>query len=142
MRKRTIAWIVAGVGGTAALAGGIVVLVFWLTSGVVEAGETFLRLVGQGQYEEAYRSASPDFRAAQDLAAFKAAMQRARLDKYNSASWSSRRITNGRGSLRGIVATIDGGQILLSVGLVQIDGKWAVNWLRWGAPSMSTGDDL
>ena len=135
MTRKAWTWIVVGVVGAAAMAGGIVILVFSLTSGVVEGAESFLMMVGRGQYEEAYRAASPEFRANQDLNAFKATMQRVGLDKYDSASWSSRRIRNSAGTVVGSARTVDGKRIPLRVFLVRGEKGWIVTGMRIGDPA-------
>src|SRR5690606_12641134 len=108
VRMKAWKWIVLGVVGVGTMAGGIVALVFWLTSGAVDAAENFLTLVGQGQYETAYRATAPDFRASNDFATFRTTMQRVRLDKFDSASWSSRHVRNNRAGVRGTAKLADG----------------------------------
>ncbi len=138
---KALKWIAIAAGAAGVLAAGIVVLVFSLTSGAVDAAEAFLALVGQGKYEEAYRSAAPQFRSSQDLGAFRATMQRYGLDKYDSASWSSREITNGRATLEGTVRTTGGGRVPTSVILVKSDGTWLVYGMRFRAAGVGTSED-
>ncbi|HEY7608852.1 MAG TPA: hypothetical protein VIF14_06435 [Alphaproteobacteria bacterium] len=138
---KALKWIGIGVGSLAALVGGILVLVFWLTSGAVDAAEAFLSLVGKGQYEEAYRAAAPQFRTSQDLASFRATMQRYGLDQYESASWSSREINDGRATLEGTVRTRGGGRVPTSVVLVKSDGAWLVYGMRFTGAGVGTREE-
>jgi hypothetical protein len=138
---KALKWIAIGVGGLVVVAGAIVVLVFWLTGGAVDAAEAFLTLVGKGQYEEAYRSAAPQFRSNQDLGTFLATMQRYGLDKYESASWSSREITNGRATLEGTIRTSGGGRVPASVILVKSDGAWLVYGMRFAGAGVGTREE-
>lgn len=123
---KALKWIAISVGALAALVALILVLVFSLTSGAVDAAEAFLSLVGRGQYEEAYRLAAPQFRASQNLASFRSVAQRHGLDKYESASWTSREISGGRATLQGTIRTRDGGRVPASIVLVESDGRWLV----------------
>ena len=79
---KALKWILIAAGAVGVLAAAIVALVFSLTGGAVDAAEAFFALVGQGKYEEAYRSAAPQFRTSQDFGAFRSTMQRYGLDKY------------------------------------------------------------
>jgi len=136
---KILKWVAVGVGAVAILAAAIVMLVFSLTSGAVDAAEAFLTHIGGGRYEEAYRSAAPQFRANQDLAAFRAAAQRYGLDKYESASWNSREINDGRATLEGTIRTQGGGRVPAAIVLVKSDGNWLVYSLRFTEAGVSPG---
>jgi len=138
---KALKWIGIGLGGVGVLVGLILVLVFSLTGGAVDAAEAFLSLVGKGQYEEAYRSAAPQFRTSQDLGSFRTTMQRYGLDKYESASWSSREVTNGRATLEGTIRTSGGGRVPASVVLVKSEGAWLVYGLRFRGAGVSADDE-
>ncbi len=138
---KALKWVAIGLGAGGVLAGGIVWLVFSLTSGAVEAAEAFLRLVGQGRYEEAYRAVAPQFRPSQDLGSFRATMQRSGLDKYEAASWSSRRISGGWARLRGTIRTGAGGRVPVVVELVSGNEAWLVYSIRLGGAGALADDD-
>jgi hypothetical protein len=137
---KVLKWVAVGVGAVGILVGAILVLVFALTGGAVDAAEAFLTHVGNGRYEEAYRSAAPQFRSNQDLAAFRAVAQRYGLDKYESASWNSREINDGRATLEGAIRTKGGGRVPATVVLVKSDGNWLVYSLRFTEAGVSPGD--
>ena len=137
---KALKWIAVGVGAVAALAAAIIVLVFALTGGAVDAAEAFLTHVGNGRYEEAYRSAAPQFRSSQDLATFRAAAERHGLDKYESASWSSREIADGRATLSGTIRLKGGGSLPATVVVVKSDGNWLVYSMRFDRAGVSPGD--
>src|SRR6185503_12510232 len=138
---KALKWFLIATGGVGVLAAAIVALVFVLTSGAVDAAGAFFALVGQGKYDEAYRSAAPQFRTSQELGAFRATMQRYGIDKYESASWSSREIADGRATLEGTVRTSGGGRVPTSVILVKSDGAWRVYGMRFRAAGAGTRDD-
>lgn len=123
---KVLKWVAIGLGGVMTVAGGIIALAFALTAGVASAADEFLSRVGQGRYEEAYRSTAPQFQAQTSLETFRATMQRFSVDKYRSASWSSREINNGRAQVEGTIKTRDGGSVIATVTLVKVGDAWKV----------------
>lgn len=123
---KALKWIAIGIGSVVALAGVAVAAVFMLTAGVASAADELLAQVGQGRYEEAHRSTAPQFQAQTKLEAFRAAMQRFGLDKFQSASWNSREITNGVAKLEGTIKTRDGGSVVATITLVKVGDAWKV----------------
>ncbi len=111
-KKWVIGCGIAGVLGAGLVCTGIVVLVifgvagiFGLTQPVVDAGNEFPGLLGQGKTAEAYASTASGFAAQQDEPAFTAAVKKAGLTDYASVIWTNRQMRNQEGSLEGTVTT-------------------------------------
>jgi hypothetical protein len=132
--KRTLL-IVAGVlGGIAALGGGLVALIFFLTSGVTTAADQFLALLGQGRTPDAYRSTASAFQRTTDEPAFAQVVAELGLDHFASSSWSSRRFQNDTGAVEGTITTREGGKVPLAIQLVKEGGAWKVLGLTSSNP--------
>ena len=123
---KALKWIGIGLGGAAVVAAAIVALAFTLTAGAARASDDFLALVGKGRYEEAYNSAAPQFRAQTNLETFRATMQRFALDRFETASWSSREISGGHAKVTGTIRTRDGRAVIATVTLVKNGQAWQV----------------
>jgi hypothetical protein len=109
-----------------AVIGGIVALVFGMTSGVVKASDEFLALLGGGKITEAWQSTSPSFRAQQTQEAFGKTVKDLGLTEFASSSWSSRGFTNDQGYVEGTVTTKSRGSIPLRMDLMKESGTWRV----------------
>lgn len=127
---KALKWIAIGIGGVVALAGIAVAAVFMLTAGVAGAADDFFAQVGQGRYDEAYRATAPQFQAQTKLETFRTTMQRFGLDKYQSASWTSREMSGGQTKLEGTLKTRDGSNVVASVTLVKVDDVWKVYYIQ------------
>ena len=107
MKKGCLIAIIAAV----AVVGGIIALVFGMTSGVAKAGDAFVAQLGSGKVAEAYQSCSPSLRAQQTQEAFEKTVKELGLTDASSASWSSRGFTNDQGYVEGTVTTKSRGSI-------------------------------
>lgn len=101
-------------------------LVFWLTSGPVEAADEFLALAGRGDLAAAYEAAAPALREQQDEGSFLEAMARLGMTEYESATWTSRSIEGGKAELEGTVTTRGGDEIPIQLTLVEVEDEWKV----------------
>ncbi len=101
-------------------------LVFWLTSGPVEAADEFLALAGRGDLAAAYEAAAPALREQQDEGSFLEAMARLGMTEYESATWTSRSIEGGKAELEGTATTRGGDEIPIRLTLVQVEDDWRV----------------
>jgi hypothetical protein len=135
-----IAWVGIGIGGFFALFAVIFLAIWFLTSGGADAANTFLSHVGNGRYEAAYRATAPQFRAQHSVKSFRATMRRYGLDRYKSATWNSREITDGQITLTGTILTREGQRIPATIILIESQDKWMVYSLRLGAPGVTTTD--
>lgn len=114
------------IGCLAALGVSVVVLVFLLTGGAVDAGGKFLALIGDGKIAEAYQSTAAPFQAQQSLAQFTSVAQKLGLNHFKSASWSSRSMDGNQASLEGMAKTAEGGAVPLAIKLLKENGTWKV----------------
>ncbi len=122
---KALKWIGLGAGGLAALAAAIVAAAFLITAGAAGAGDDFVKLVGARKYEDAYRSAAPEFRKETSLETFRALMQRFALDTAEAVSWSSREVSGGAATLVGTIKTRNGA-VAIKMQLAKQDGVWRV----------------
>jgi hypothetical protein len=104
----------------------VVVIVFYLTSGVTEAADRFFALVRDGKAKEAYRSTAQEFRASTAEDQFLAFLKSSSIADFERASWHSRSVSNGVGDLEGSVTTKQKGVIPIKMKLVKEAGVWKV----------------
>ena len=130
-----------------ALAGAVIVLglagliyfVLRLTAPMAEEGEKFLAQLGAGSTEVAYGMTSATLRNSQTLDDFTGTVKAYGLDDFESASWSSRKITNDRGTLEGTARTKSGGSVPLAMEMIKEDGTWKVLSIKGPQAGASTG---
>ena len=131
---KVLKWVLVGVlvfgAVLAAGVGGIIWLVFSMTQPVVDGGDGFLKMVGEGRMHEAYQASASAWRAQQDEGSFTAAIKDMGLDQVASARWNSRSIENNQGKLEGAVKLKTGQEIPIVMQLVHEDGVWRVLNIR------------
>jgi hypothetical protein len=104
----------------------IVAAVFYFTSDVTRTGDRFFSLIRDGNVTEAYQSTSKEFQAATSEDQFKAFLKISTIGDYESASWTSRSISNNTGELQGSLKTKGGGVVPIKVKLVNENRQWKV----------------
>jgi len=104
----------------------IVAAVFYMTSGVTQAGDRFFAMIRDGKAREAYQTAAREFRTATSEDQFLAFLKSSTIAQFESASWSSRSISLNVGELEGSLKTSGGGVIPIKLKLVKEDGVWKV----------------
>lgn len=100
--------------------------VFYFSAGMVQSADGFFAAVQSGDMDSAYSYLSEDFQATtsrDDLAGY---LAKNRLDQVSEASWSSRSIDGGRGTLKGSVTTVSGGVVPLTLGFVKGEDGWKI----------------
>ena len=102
----------------------IVAVVFYLTSDVTRAGDQFFTLIRDGDAKGAYQSAAREFQASTSEEQFMVFLKNSSISNYESATWTSRSISDNVGALEGSLKTKGGGVIPIKVKLVKEDGKW------------------
>lgn len=131
MKKRTIILIVvACFAGFAALIGGIVGVIFYASSGVVDAGDQFFAAARKGDYEAAFALTSQDLRRDRTPAGLKEYMVASGLDQVTDTTWNSRSFENNSGKLAGSVTTKGGGVIPVTIDLVKEEGAWKISYIN------------
>jgi hypothetical protein len=123
-RWRVWHFILIGVVAVAALAAGIVILVFSLTGPVVAAADTFMGALRDGDYARAYSQSAPALqRELGDAQGYGRG-----IGPYRPASWSwsQRSIRNGTGRVSGSVTYQNGANGRVQLTMRQIDESWRV----------------
>lgn len=113
-------------GVLAALAFVIVILVFFLTSGVTKTADVFFQAVRDGDMEAASSFLSEEFKAATSREELEAFLRGTALVNYSSATWSSREVSGNTGKVEGSVKTEDGGTVPVQIQFVKEKGKWKI----------------
>lgn len=132
--------IVLGViGGFVALIVLIIVVAFMATAGPVKSAESYLGLLRSGNVEAAYKSTAKDFQATVSMSDFQRFLEAYPAFKNNqSASFSSREISNDTGTLKGELKATDGGVTPVEIKFVKENGEWRI----LGIQVKNTGIDV
>jgi hypothetical protein len=94
---------------TAAIASGVIAIVFYITNQITKPAEEFFMLLSQEKYSEAWEMTHPDYLQAQiSKDDFTKLMIKYNLKEFDSISWSTRRLKNGAGMLTGNCTLKDG----------------------------------
>lgn len=101
-------------------------LVMFLTRPVVEAGETFLGLIAQEKFSEAYASMATSSKSGLSEEQFKTYAIDCKVNQYASASWRNRKLENDRGYLKGRFTTKSGESYPIDVFLIKEGDVWKV----------------
>jgi hypothetical protein len=101
-----------------------------LTAGLATTADEFFLALKAEDFEKARTYLAEDFRAATSEQELRDFVARSALSNYASASWSSRSIENSTGTLEGVVETVSGGSIPMSISLVREQGDWKIYTLR------------
>ncbi len=113
--------------------------VFFLTRGLAEQADLFLRAAATGDVDSAFVITSSDFRATTskgDLARF---FKENHLDEYLSSSWSSRQIEAGSGQISGTVKTAKGSS-RYTLSFIKEEGEWKLLSIRKPTAGLIQGD--
>lgn len=123
-RWRTWHFILIGLVAVAALAAAIVTLVFSLTRPVVEAADTFMGALRDGDYSRAFSQSAPALQ--RELGGAEGYGRG--IGPYRPAtwSWSQRSIRNGIGRVSGSVTYQNGTSGTVRLTMHQVDDSWRV----------------
>jgi len=113
-----------------------------LTAPMTAEGEKFLTELGTGATEPAYMMTSAAFQQGQTEEEFARTVKSFGLDGFQSASWSSRKIENDRGTLDGTAHCKSGGSVPLTLEMIKEGGTWKVIAIRGPQTGASTGPIL
>ena len=116
--------------------GAILVVALSLTKGLPRSADEFFTLIRDGKVKDAYLSASREFQASASEADFEAFLKNSSIGDYESATWSSRSITNNIGELEGSIKTRDGGVVPIKIKLVKEDGRWKIHAIEKAAAGL------
>jgi hypothetical protein len=100
--------------------------VFYFTADMVTAADNFFNSVEQGNVDEAYSKLSEDFKNSTSESELIQFLQLHGFDKFKQASWDSRSINGGSGTLKGSITTESDGVIPVSIDFVKTNGGWKI----------------
>ena len=108
----------------------IIAFVFYLTGDMVSSVDEFFSKVKAREFQGAYDDLASGFKANTSLDQLKSFLRSTSLDKYQSASWSSRSFENTVGKLEGSITTESGAVVPLLIQMVKEGGKWKIYGIR------------
>ena len=103
---------------------------FYFTAGLPKAADQFFSAVKDKQMDQAYSLVSEDFKSGTSKEQLQQFLQASSLNNYASASWDSRSINGGRGTLKGIVTSVEGFKVPLEMSFVKTDSGWKIHSIR------------
>lgn len=115
-----------GVSVVAVLVAVILVVVFQMTSGIVDVADNFFAAAAEQDYETAYTFLSSDFKAATSMDELERFLAQSAVGDYIKGHWNSRSVSGGQGELEGEIETGDGGSVPIKLTLVKEEGKWKI----------------
>jgi hypothetical protein len=105
----------------------VVVLALWATSGLGEVVDRHFASIKAGDTVAAYADLSVAARQTTSMEDFKAMLTRnPALAQVTGASWDSREIKNGQGTLDGMLEIQGGGKLPIEVRLVKENDQWKI----------------
>lgn len=119
--------IVAGIIAVIVIA---IALVFYFTAGLVETADEFFMAVKNDDLDKAYTYLSEDFKAATPKHELRDFLARTSLSYFKKASWQSRSINAGSGTLVGTITTESDGTVPISISFVKGDSGWKIYSLQ------------
>ena len=102
------------------------VSVFYFTADMVTSADEFFLAVKDKNIQQAYTYLSEDFQASTSEIELENYLQKNRIHKYKEASWESRSMNGGRGSLTGSITTESGGVVPITLNFVNSDNGWKI----------------
>jgi hypothetical protein len=127
-RRRNLRIVLAIVGALTLFVAVLVFGVMTLTRPVVDAGDSFMTALRQGDFPRAYALTTPELQ--RELGSAEIFAKRAEPERPATWSWSSRSIRNGTGRVGGAYTRVDGRAGRAEVVLLRVDGEWRVTAFR------------
>lgn len=103
-----------------------IVAVFYFTADMVKSADEFFSAVKENDINKAYTYLSEDFQASTSQTDLEIYLENNFIDKFKEASWESRSINGGRGSLIGSISTQTGGVVPITLSFVKGDNGWKI----------------
>jgi hypothetical protein len=123
-------WMARVAFGIAAFLAIVIVFAFVATRGIAQAGEQFLRELGDGQYDQAHAHLSPRAREVISRERLAARAKALRLSRVASFSWSTRNVSGERGELEGTATLANGEVVPIALELAKTTQGWGVSSIR------------
>lgn len=119
--------ILAGIGAIVVIA---IAAVFFFTAGMVDKADEFFTHIKSNNYDQAYSLLSQDFQSNTSMNDLKAYISKNSLNNFKEASWESRSINGGRGTLTGSITTESGGVVPITLNFVKGESGWRIYSLQ------------
>lgn len=100
--------------------------IFIFTADMVTSADEFFAAVKNRDMEKAYTFLSEDFQASTSQADLEQFLEKNLIHKFREASWESRSINGGRGTLTGSITTESGGVVPITLNFVKGDNGWKI----------------
>lgn len=103
-----------------------IVAVFFFTADMTKSADEFFAAVKNKDMNKAYTYLSEDFQANTSQSDLEAYLEKNLIHKFAEASWESRSINGGRGSLVGSITTESGGVVPITLNFVKGENGWKI----------------
>ncbi|MCW8857661.1 MAG: hypothetical protein OQJ95_09885 [Kangiella sp.] len=120
---KTLLKVVLGLFGLIALG---LVAVFFFTTDMVTTADDFFAAVKNQNMNKAYTYLSEDFKASTSKSDLQQYLNKNAISSFKEASWESRSINGGRGSLTGSISTESGGVVPITLNFVEAENGWKI----------------
>jgi len=115
--------ILLGIVGVFVLA---MVTIFFFTADMVKSADAFFTAAKNRDMNKAYTYLSEDFQASTSRSDLESYFEKNLIYKFKEASWESRSINGGRGSLIGSITTESGGVVPITLSFVKGEDGWKI----------------
>jgi hypothetical protein len=115
--------ILLGIAGFFILA---IAAIFYFTADMVTLTDEFFTAVKNKDMKKAYTYLSEDFQASTSQSELENYLEKNRISKFKEASWGSRSINGGRGTLIGSITTESGGVVPVTLSFVKGENGWKI----------------
>lgn len=116
----------------------IIIAAFYFTSELPKTADKFFTAVKSQNMDQAYSYVSDAFKEVTSQEALQKFLQNNGFDDYQEASWSSRKVENNTGELKGYIQTSAGKELPLTVDFVKSQNKWKINAINKPASGIQT----
>jgi hypothetical protein len=105
----------------------IFVAAFYFTSELPKTADKFFTAVKNKNMDQAYSYVSDSFKEVTSQEALQVFLHNNGFDSYQDASWNSRKVLNNTGKLIGVVKTIAGKELPLTIDFIKSLDGWKVH---------------
>ncbi len=100
----------------------------FLTSDLKQTADNFFKSIKSGNYEQASKYLSTNFKQSTTMEQLKRAFPLSRFKNYKSCSFSTREVNaDGTGKLKGKVEFTDGSSIIVEISLIKENDSWKID---------------
>lgn len=113
----------------------------YFTAGLTRAADGFFQAVAQQDMTRARGWLASGFKARTDEQALRVFLSAHALTGFKESHWSSRKVENGRGSLRGTIVNGEGAVLPIGLDLIREDGSWKIYAIHQPEAGLSNATD-